>query len=402
MRVFGVALLIALTGAPSAEGAGQPATPGRGQAASLRSQAYELAYNLDHDEALAVFRRALVLDGGSGSTHRGIATISWLNVAFTRGTVTVDEFLGGAPRRTIELPPAPPEQARAFSEHASKALDLAEARVSANPADPDAHYELGATVGLQASYMASVDGRLFAAFRAAKRAYDAHERVLKLAPSRRDAGLVVGTYRYLVSTLSLPGRWVAYVVGFGGGRERGLRMIEDAAAYRSDSQTDAKFALVLLYNREKQYDKALRVLEDLRRRYPRNRLLWLEAGATAIRASRFEEAERFLAEGAERLARDERPRIFGEEALWHYKMGEARLARGNRSGAQASLQAALKGPAREWVRARTHLALGKIADLEGSRDLARQQYALASRLAEASRDRDTLDQARRLVRTRHR
>src|SRR3970282_1790313 len=65
-------------------------------------------------------------------------------------------------------------------------------------------------------------------------------------------------------------------------------------------------------------------------------------------------------------------------------------------------QAALKGPAREWVRARTHLALGKIADLRGTRELAREQYALASRLAETRRDRATLDEAGRLLRTPYR
>jgi hypothetical protein len=47
--------------------------------------------------------------------------------------------------------------------------------------------------------------------------------VLSLDPSRKDAGLVVGTYRYVVSTLSLPVRMVAYVAGFGGGRDRGSR-----------------------------------------------------------------------------------------------------------------------------------------------------------------------------------
>ena len=391
-RVIGAVVLLVLLSGPAAAD----------QTAVLRSQAYERAYNLDHDEALVLFRRALELDTDSAATHRGIASVSWLNVAFRRGTVTADEFLGGAPRKTIELPPPPPEQAQLFARHVDRALALAEARVRANPRDPNAHYELGATVGLRASYMASVEGRLFAAFRAAKRAFDAHERVLELAPHRKDAGLVVGTYRYLVSTLSLPGRWMAYVVGFGGGRSRGLQMIEEAAAYRSDAQTDAKFALVLLYNREKRYDDALKVLADLRQRYPRNRLLWLETGATALRASRLDTSEKFLTEGFERLSGDERPRIFGEVALWHYKLGEVRLARGDRAAARASLEAALKGSAREWVRARTHLALGKIADLEGARDRAREQYTRASRLAESSRDSTTRDEARRLIDTPHR
>ena len=102
-------------------------------------------------------------------------------------------------------------------------------------------------------------------------------------PNRKEAGLVVGTYRYLVSTLSLPMRLMAYVAGFGGGKEHGLQMIEETAAAAGENRTDAEFALVLLYNREKRYDDAMRVLGNLRRRYPRNRLVLLEAGATATR-----------------------------------------------------------------------------------------------------------------------
>src|SRR5437764_26168 len=83
-----------------------------------------------------------------------------------------------------------------------------------------------------------------------------------------------GTYRYIVATLSLPLRMVAYAAGFGGGKEKGLKQIEEAAAYSGENQTEARFALLLLYNREKRYDDALKVLAALREQYPRNRLLW--------------------------------------------------------------------------------------------------------------------------------
>ena len=79
---------------------------------------------------------------------------------------------------------------------------------------------------------------------------------------------------------------MARLAGFGGGRERGLRMVEEAASYPSDVQTNARFTLIVIYNREKRFDDALRVIAELQRQYPRNRLLWLEAGSTALRAGR--------------------------------------------------------------------------------------------------------------------
>ena len=71
----------------------------------------------------------------------------------------------------------------------------------------------------------------------------------------------------------------------------GLALIERAAATPSDSRIDALFALVLMYNRERRYDEALKALQELRRLHPRNRLVVLESGSTALRAGRAEQAE---------------------------------------------------------------------------------------------------------------
>ena len=144
----------------------------------------------------------------------------WLNLLFQRGAVTVDHYLGSFSSSTVVLTDPPPEIAAEFRRELGEGDRARRARVAARPNDPQAHYDLGAAVGLQASYVATVEGRMLAGFRAARRAYDEHERVLTLDPARNDAGLVVGTYRYVVSTLSLPMRMMAYVAGFGGGRER--------------------------------------------------------------------------------------------------------------------------------------------------------------------------------------
>ena len=66
---------------------------------------------------------------------------------------------------------------------------------------------------------------------------------------------------------------------------------------QTDERTDAFFALVLLYNREERYADALRLLDDLRRMYPRNRIVLLEAGATAIRSHQPALADKLLSEG---------------------------------------------------------------------------------------------------------
>jgi len=366
-------------------------------AAQLRSQAFRLAYNLDYNEAVDTFDKALALAPNESATHRARATAVWLHIIFRRGSITVDQYLGGATRSDLKLEKPPAADASTFHRHASEAVRLAEHRLAANPRDVDALYDLGAAVGLQASYTATVEGRIGGAFGAARRAYDAHEKVMALDASRKDAGLIVGTYRYVVATLSLPARWAAYIVGFGGDKAKGLRFVEEASRYPGDVRVDAKFALMLLYNREGRYLEALAVIRSLMEEFPRNRILRLEAGATAIRARHYTEADRLLSEGLAGLPTDTRPRAFGEEAMWLYKRGMARLALRRLDPARADLTRALGLPMRDWVKARVHLELGKLADLESRRADARAAYDLAVRLADSGNDPETREEAKRWI-----
>ena len=369
------------------------------ESARLRLRAFELAYNLDYDAATREMEAAVKADPTDAAAERGLAVIPWLQISFARGTVTVDDYLGSISRQNVALREPPADLVARFQRHAARALQLAEAQVAARPRDPAALYELGAIVGLQASYVATVEGKILGAFRAARRAYDAHEQVLEIAPGRRDAGLVVGTYRYIVAAMSLPVRLMAYAAGFGGDKDRGLQMIEEAASGRGDASTDAKFALVLLYNRESRHADALRVLADLQQEFPRNRILWLEAGATALRGGRAAEAERFLSTGMAMTANDARPRMFGEDALWLQKRGAARVALGRLDEAAADLRKALTLASRPWVAGRVHAELGKLADLRNDRAAARAQFREAVRIADANNDPIGAAAARRWVDT---
>jgi tetratricopeptide (TPR) repeat protein len=365
---------------------------------ALVERAFDLAYNLDHDQALATFRRAIAADANDPAPHRGIAAITWLNILiFDRGSVSVDDYMGSITRPNVKVRPPPADKARLFQESVDKALALCEARLGRNSKDADAQYQLGATVGVLTSYQAVIEGKVLGAFRAARRAYQAHEELLRLDPNRADAGLIVGSYRYVISALSLPVRMMAYVAGFGGGRERGLKMIEAAALHPGDSQPDARFLLILIYNRERNFDAAVRVLHDLEKQFPRNRFLWLNEGVTELRAGRADRAERALSEGIARLERDIRPRAPGEVRLWYYKRGAARMRLGNIDAAREDLQTAMASPGRDWVLGRTHLELGKLAEHAGDRPGARKHYERATALCHADADPVCVDESKRLI-----
>jgi tetratricopeptide (TPR) repeat protein len=345
----------------------------------------ELGYNLDHQEALAAFEASIEADPTHPAGHRLVAATMWINALFRQGAVTADDYLGQA-RSDTQRQPMAPEVASAFQIHIERALALSEARLRDHPEDPDAHFQVGAAYAFLTTYKATIEGRVLGSLRTARRAYNEHERVLELSPSRTDAGLVVGMYRYGVSTLSAPLRLLAGLAGFGGGRARGLNLIEQAAAAPSDVQADALFTLIVIYNRENRYDDALRVIQRLHSQYPRNRLLSLEAATTALRAGRFEQARAVVDDGLERLSRDPRPRAFGEEARWRYCRGAALVGLHEIDLAERELRVvlALEGPAA--LRGRAHNELGKLADLGGDRRLAIAEHRLAIQLCAEQHD----------------
>lgn len=374
------------------------------QAASLaaRTRALELAYSLDHDEAITLMQRTAAEHPDDPAAYRTLASVVFVDVLFKRGASTVDYALGSVTKQQIDLPKPPPALAALFTSNVGRAKQLCERRLAANPRDVEALYELGAAHGMLVTYMAAVEGKAYAAFKAARAAYDSHERVLALAPARRDARLIVGTYRYAVGNLSLPLRWMAYLAGFGGDAKRGIRMIEEAATPGSDAQIEAQIALIIVYSRERRHDDALRVILDMQRRFPRNRLMWLEAGSTLLRAGRPAEAERYLADGLAMLDRDARPRMPGEESLWRYKSGAALVGLDRRDEARAQLDQAMGLAAQNWVRGRVRLERGKLADLEGRRQEAVAQYVEAARLCEGNNDPIGAAEARRLKGTAYR
>jgi tetratricopeptide (TPR) repeat protein len=289
---------------------------------ALRVKGLDAGFNLDYLEALQTFRTAIERNPDDGTAHRLAAATIWMQLLFAQGAVTVEDYLGQA-RARHQRPPPPADLATAFHTHLERAAAIAERLVRANPSDPDAHFQQGAVEGLRASYVATIEGRVRESLGPARRAYSAHRRVLALDPSRADAGLIVGTYEYAVASLPFPVRWLARLAGFRSGRESGIRFVEKAASYPGLVHTNARFVLVLMYNRERRHEEALKVLRDLQVQYPRNRLLWLELGSTALRAGRPAEALTALDTGLEHLTSDTRPRALGEETRWQQQRAAA-------------------------------------------------------------------------------
>lgn len=390
-----------LLGLALALGAGMSAredtdAPRGTDSAGFLAEGLELGYNLDHEEALAAFKRAIAANPGDPTVYRLAAADAWVTLLLEQGALTVDDYLGQA-RSSVARRAPNAALASAFHGFLQQALALSEERLRLNPTDADAHFQVGAAYGVLASYTATVEGRLLGSMGPARRAFREHERALELDPRRKDAGLIVGVYRYTVASLPVPLRLLAMLAGLGSDRARGIRLVEDAASLRTESQPNALFVLLLVYNREGRYDEALSVIGELQRRFPRNRLLWLEAGGTALRAGRPAVAKAALEEGLARLSQDPRPKGSGEIARWAYAYGAALVALKEAPAATRELRAALAGATRDWLRGRIHNELGKLAGFEGDRRTAREEFRLADHLCRQDHDDECSEEAMSLL-----
>lgn len=394
MKALCAALVaVAVAHAPLSAQSADAADPAK--AAALRAQGLEYGYNLDYDRAVEAFAGAIAADPKHPAGYRLMAATAWIRALFDQGAITVDDYLGQA-RATVSRRPVSPALADTFRDSIRQAIALSETRLRLHPSDADAHYQVGAAYGYLASYTASIDGRLAGSFGAARRAYREHERALELAPPRKDAGLVVGLYDYTIASLSAPLRLLAHLAGFGADRERAVRRVEEAARYASEAQPNALFTLILIYNREGRPDAALQIVGELQQRFPRNRLLWLEAANTALRAGRPGDARVAVERGLAMAAADPRPRGFGEEARWRLAHGAALAALADPSAA-GELRAAIDRSTRDWVSGRAHEELAGLAARRGDHLTAAGESRIAERLCRRDHDDDCADAARRLL-----
>jgi tetratricopeptide (TPR) repeat protein len=172
-----------------------------------------------------------------------------------------------------------------FLSEVRKAMDLAQARIAANPRDAAALYSMGISYGLRSNYFFLVEKSWKRSLDDATSARKLHNKVSEIDPSNVDARLVQGLHDYLVGSLPLGWRMVGFLVGFHGDKAKGVRTIQDVAAHGTINRVDAEIFLCALYRRERRPREAIPLLDDLLIRFPRNFLL------------RFEQAEMYGAIG---------------------------------------------------------------------------------------------------------
>lgn len=242
----------------------------------LVEQGYDHFYNLEYAECIADFQQAIAQNPSDPSLHNHLAQAIVFREMFRDGALESELVSGNNSfLRRPKLNPAP-ETEKWFLGELAKSMDLAQARLKAHPDDTIALYDLGISYGLRSDYYWVVKKDWRNSLKDATAARRLHNRITQLEPSNVDARLVEGLHDYIIGSLPWTWRTLGFLIGIHGDKEQGIRIVQDVAAHGKDNRVDADIFLGALYRRENQTRKAVPIVQDLIRRFPRNYLLRLE------------------------------------------------------------------------------------------------------------------------------
>ncbi len=365
-------------------------------AASREAEARDALYSLDFDAAEAEFQALTAEEPDNPRYWNLLASSIWLRIVFEQEKMNLDAYSDSGSSRDDADDLVSPEREERLRGVLARAIAAAEAILEAEPEDREALYALGIAHGSLASFEATVKKAYLSANGAARVAREHHMRLLELDPSYNDARLTIGAYDYTVGALPLFLRALIGLVGIRGDKEGGIEQLEYAAELGDRGAVNAKVVLVVVYNREEQYEKALALLEELHAAYPRNFLFELEQASVH---RRMEDWDRAVAVYDSILAQIRSggagyDRLEPESVL--YRKAEAHIHGMDNTAALETFRVLLDSPeTTEPLEARARLWMGKIYDSDGQRTRAVAEY---ERVLALDAPDDVRDEAGRYVR----
>jgi len=260
---------------------------------------------------------------------------------------------------------------RRFRELLGESLKRVDAALALDRKDPEALYFKGTAYGLLAAYESTVARSFFGALKNGLKAVKTQRETLKVDPSFADAYLSIGLYDYVLGNRPFIIKFLVALWGYRGSRERGIQELETAAAKGRYNGDEARTVLIALYIREKRLADALRLVEQLASKYPRNALFALERAGVLVRLGRGDEGF----SGFALLLKDPSASNIGD--LAHFQYGASLASRQYHAEALAEYLAVTRLPSanRDLV-TRSHLRAAQILDLLKRRSEALAHYRI--------------------------
>src|SRR6202012_2526930 len=169
-----------------------------------------------------------------------------------------DNFL--LSKREISIPKQARDQINSLTD---KVISMCDARLNQNPADKNALFARGYARGMHAAFITLADHSFTAAARQGLQSRNDSEAVLKLDPQYADADMAVGIQQFAVASLPRFVRIMVGMMGAGGSKEKGLEMLQTAAAHGVITSVESRTVLSLFLRHDGRYAQALGGQQEL-------------------------------------------------------------------------------------------------------------------------------------------
>ncbi len=338
-------------------------------------------YNLEYPEAEEDFRQALEGDPDNLIYYNFLTNTYLFEELYRLGQLEGNLYAASNKFLEEEKPDPDPERLKLIQERIGEVKKRARERLDENSRDIHALYALGTAHGMEANVDFTLEKAYFSALRNGGKANDLHRKVLKLDPSFADAKLVPGVYEYVVGSIPAAVKWIVFLMGHRGSKEKGIELLRDAMLNAKWVSSDAAVLLTVIYTREKEHEYARQLLRSISQYYPRNPLFFMEIGRSYEREGNTEKALQIYQEAADRLEAGRpgydkvpRDRLYYEIGMLHQKIGQFDKA------LQAYGKITEQEDSDTRLRAYAALHRGDIFNAKQQPEKARAEYQLAASL----------------------
>jgi tetratricopeptide (TPR) repeat protein len=348
-------------------------------ARQIYSESTDALYNLDFSTAQHGYEALTRQYPDNPDYWNALASSTWLKITYDQQKLNIESFSGKGTFGTRESKEGVnPEDEKRLRDTVALAMSKAEAILKNNPNDTHALYALGIANATLASFEGTIKRSYLSAHSKARTARNLHQQVLKLDPTFDDARVSVGTYDYVIGVI--PGFFRLLLAPFGirsSGKENGIQQLETAAAKGKSASTDARMVLAVVYAREKKYDQAMRLMNELHTKYPRNFLFELAKASIYGKMQRWDDAVHVYEQVLVKVQtkKDGYDRL--REARVYSSLGTANIDRMQfeKAGEEFARVVSSKDATMD-EKGNAHLWMGKIFDSKKDRTKAVQQYDL--------------------------
>ena len=329
-------------------------------------------FNMNYSSARGDFQKMIDQDPKHPAGYIYMANTVWLGHLAELRRLQTNIYNRGNSFFSKTEDKVDPKVEKEFRRQIDQGIALSESRLKKDKNDLSALYYLGIARNILGGWEATVKRSFLPALRNGSKGVGLHREITEKYPAIVDAQLSVGMYNYVVGSLPLAVKVLVFLGGVRGSKTDGIAMLEKVADQGNYAKDESKVLLVMLYNREKRTQDALKMLNHLVDAYPQNSLFRLERAMTMGQLKKFGESTAEF----ERLLQDPSANSYIPDLI-HYQYGTMLADAGRWEEAQSHYAIAYgHSKAPPALVTLSHLKSGNCFDVLKKREDAIREYKI--------------------------